>query len=210
MGRAEVMPPALRTYMSADEYAALFQAISKRGDEEFSCSALNCLIWIFLIVAWPAGGFIMLFTGSAYDRYAQLAIVGKLVGPAAEKAGLSYVFIPGVSGDGYDRPSQAACVRFFLPSVPSVPAGVVAVDDAHVVGIPLQPMSAVAVAPAAPIAQQMQVTVPAGIGPGMPFAVITPSGQQMTATCPPGASAGGVVMLSVPGPAMPTAVATYS
>lgn len=49
----------------------------------------------------------------------------------------------------------------------------------------------------------MQVTVPEGVGPGMPFAVNTPSGQ-MQVTCPPGVSAGGAIIVNVP---MPTAQA---
>ena len=45
--------------------------------------------------------------------------------------------------------------------------------------------------------QQMQVTVPDGIGPGMAFMVDTPSGQ-MQVTCPPNASAGGQMLVNVP------------
>ena len=45
--------------------------------------------------------------------------------------------------------------------------------------------------------QQMQVTVPAGVGPGMPFMVDTPSGQ-VQVTCPPGAMAGGQMLVNVP------------
>ncbi len=44
---------------------------------------------------------------------------------------------------------------------------------------------------------EMQVTVPAGVGPGMPFLVNTPSGQ-MQVTCPPNASAGGQMIVNVP------------
>ena len=52
--------------------------------------------------------------------------------------------------------------------------------------------------------QQMEVTVPAGIGPGMPFIVNTPTGQ-MQVTCPQGATAGGQMLVSVP-TAAPVAV----
>ena len=45
--------------------------------------------------------------------------------------------------------------------------------------------------------QQMQVTVPAGIGPGMPFTVATPAGQ-MQVVCPEGAVAGGQMVVNVP------------
>ena len=45
--------------------------------------------------------------------------------------------------------------------------------------------------------QQMQVTVPAGIGPGMPFTVLTPAGQ-MQVVCPEGAVAGGQMVVNVP------------
>ena len=53
----------------------------------------------------------------------------------------------------------------------------------------------------------MQVTVPAGIGPGMPFMVNTPSGQ-MQVTCPQGVMAGGQMLVNVPDaqPAMVQAV----
>ena len=35
---------------------------------------------------------------------------------------------------------------------------------------------------------QMQVIVPAGVGPGMSFIVSSPSGQQMQVVCPPNAT----------------------
>ena len=54
--------------------------------------------------------------------------------------------------------------------------------------------------------QQMQVTVPEGVGPGMPFMVNTPAGQ-MQVTCPPNASAGGQMLVNVPMPAQPAMVA---
>ena len=44
---------------------------------------------------------------------------------------------------------------------------------------------------------QMQVTVPHGIGPGMPFIVNTPSGQ-MQVVCPADAQAGMQMMVNVP------------
>lgn len=50
---------------------------------------------------------------------------------------------------------------------------------------------------------QMQVTVPAGIGPGMMFMVNTPAGQMMQITCPDGVTAGGQVMVAVPMVAVP-------
>ena len=43
--------------------------------------------------------------------------------------------------------------------------------------------------------QQMQVTVPAGVSPGMPFMVNTPTGQ-VQVTCPPGVSAGGQMLVN--------------
>ena len=49
------------------------------------------------------------------------------------------------------------------------------------------------------MSSQMQVTVPAGIGPGMQFLVNTPSGQ-MQVTCPPDAQAGGQMLVNVPLP----------
>ena len=45
--------------------------------------------------------------------------------------------------------------------------------------------------------QQMQVIVPPGIGPGMPFTVLTPAGQ-MQVVCPEGAVAGGQMVVNVP------------
>ena len=45
--------------------------------------------------------------------------------------------------------------------------------------------------------QQMQVTVPAGIGPGMSFMVNTPSGM-IQVTCPQGVTAGGQMLVHVP------------
>mmetsp|Transcript_2037 Transcript_2037/g.6102 ORF Transcript_2037/g.6102 Transcript_2037/m.6102 type:complete len:213 (+) Transcript_2037:88-726(+) len=45
--------------------------------------------------------------------------------------------------------------------------------------------------------QQMQATVPAGVGPGMAFQVNTPSGP-MQVTCPPDATAGSQMMVNVP------------
>ena len=47
------------------------------------------------------------------------------------------------------------------------------------------------------ISMQMQVTVPAGVGPGTPFLVNTPSGQ-MQVTCPLNASAGSQMIVNVP------------
>lgn len=44
----------------------------------------------------------------------------------------------------------------------------------------------------------MQVTVPAGIGPGDAFTIGTPDGQQMQVTCPPNSGAGQVLAISVP------------
>jgi len=45
--------------------------------------------------------------------------------------------------------------------------------------------------------QQMQVTVPAGVAPGMTFQVSTPSGLMMV-TCPAGVGAGSVIIVNVP------------
>ena len=45
--------------------------------------------------------------------------------------------------------------------------------------------------------QQMQVNVPAGIGPGMPFEVNTPAGL-MQVVCPQGATAGSPMLINVP------------
>ena len=56
--------------------------------------------------------------------------------------------------------------------------------------------------------QQMQVTVPLGIGPGMPFQVETPSGM-MQVICPPGVEGGQQIAVSVPAPVVQT-VATPS
>ena len=50
--------------------------------------------------------------------------------------------------------------------------------------------------------QQMQVTVPAGVGPGMAFQVNTPAGP-MQVTCPPGATAGGQMLVNVPAAPQP-------
>ena len=47
------------------------------------------------------------------------------------------------------------------------------------------------------ISMEMQVTVPAGVGPGTPFLVNTPSGQ-MQVTCPLNASAGSQMIVNVP------------
>ena len=52
--------------------------------------------------------------------------------------------------------------------------------------------------------QQMQVVVPAGVVPGMPFQVNTPSGP-MQVVCPEGATAGSSMIVNVP--AMPVATA---
>ena len=60
-------------------------------------------------------------------------------------------------------------------------------------------VTAVAV-PVTAVAQPMQVTVPAGIGPGMQFPVDTPAGGQMQVTCPPGATAGMQIMVNIGGP----------
>ena len=46
---------------------------------------------------------------------------------------------------------------------------------------------------------QMQVTVPEGVSPGMPFQVITPNGP-VQVTCPPGMSGGGLLLVNVPVP----------
>ena len=55
--------------------------------------------------------------------------------------------------------------------------------------------------------QQMQVVVPAGVGPGMPFQVNTPSGP-MQVVCPAGTAAGSSILLNVPVQvAQPTMVA---
>ena len=45
--------------------------------------------------------------------------------------------------------------------------------------------------------QQMQVTVPDGVGPGMPFIVSTPAGP-MQVICPVNATAGGAMVVNVP------------
>ena len=55
--------------------------------------------------------------------------------------------------------------------------------------------------------QQMQVTVPKGIGPGMPFQVNTPTGP-MQVVCPDGAFAGGQMMVNVPMAPAPLVMAT--
>ena len=55
--------------------------------------------------------------------------------------------------------------------------------------------------------QQMQVTVPAGVGPGMPFQVNTPTGP-MQVTCPPNVTAGGQMLVNVPAAPQPVVMAT--
>ena len=54
--------------------------------------------------------------------------------------------------------------------------------------------------------QQMKVTVPAGVEPGVQFQMNTPAGPMMV-TCPAGVSAGGEMMVNVP-LAGPVALAT--
>jgi hypothetical protein len=44
---------------------------------------------------------------------------------------------------------------------------------------------------------QMEVIVPAGVSPGMPFTVNTPAGQ-MQVTCPPDAHSGAKMIVNVP------------
>jgi hypothetical protein len=51
--------------------------------------------------------------------------------------------------------------------------------------------------------QQMQITVPPGVGPGQAFIVALPSGAQMQVTCPPGVEPGGAIMIEVPMEAQP-------
>ena len=51
--------------------------------------------------------------------------------------------------------------------------------------------------------QQMQVTVPPGIGPGMPFAVNTPAGQTLQVVCPPDAVPGSPMLVNVPAEPQP-------
>ena len=51
----------------------------------------------------------------------------------------------------------------------------------------------------------MQVTVPPGVGPGMPFMVNTPTGQ-MQVTCPPDAVSGGQMIVNVPAQQVPQVV----
>ena len=51
--------------------------------------------------------------------------------------------------------------------------------------------------------QQQMVTVPAGVGPGMPFMVNLQDGSQMQVTCPPDAQAGGQMIVNVPMVAAP-------
>ena len=55
------------------------------------------------------------------------------------------------------------------------------------------------------MATQMQVVVPAGVGPGMPFQVNTPTGP-MQVVCPPGVAAGSPITINVPAN-VPVAVA---
>ena len=57
-----------------------------------------------------------------------------------------------------------------------------------------------------PDEQMMQVIVPAGVGPGMPFQVDTPAGP-MQVTCPPNAAAGSQMMFNVPAAPQPVAMA---
>ena len=55
----------------------------------------------------------------------------------------------------------------------------------------------------------MNVSVPAGHGPGNTLTVVTPSGQNVSATIPAGVAAGGTFQISVPdnmAAAVPTAV----
>ena len=51
--------------------------------------------------------------------------------------------------------------------------------------------------------QQMQVTVPPGIGPGMPFAVNTPAGQTLQVVSPPDAVPGSPMLVNVPAEPQP-------
>jgi len=49
-----------------------------------------------------------------------------------------------------------------------------------------------------PVYQTMQVTVPAGVGEGQQFLIMTPSGQQMQVVCPAGAGPGMPIQVQVP------------
>ena len=51
---------------------------------------------------------------------------------------------------------------------------------------------------------QMQVTVPAGVGPGMAFRSTRPEGMQVV--CPEGVSAGGQMLVNARGPGANVAV----
>ena len=53
--------------------------------------------------------------------------------------------------------------------------------------------------------QQMQVQVPAGVGPGMGFMVAGPDGSQFQVQCPPDAKEGMMITVAVPTPAVAVA-----
>ena len=121
-----------------------------------------------------------------------------MIGPLADKAGLTYVIIPPKPSDGYGGATNPGVVRFFLP-VGAVPASVFGAQ----VGFPLQPLQPMPAAPVAgavavaiPQPQQLQVVVPAGVQTGQDFLITTPSGQQMQITCPPGAAAGSTIAVT--------------
>ena len=87
----------------------LFQSLTRQLHEELSFHAWHLLLWVPMIAFWAAGGFFIMLWGIWRARWASIAIVGEVVGPACDKAGIRYVFIP---TGGHRR--NPPIVRFLL------------------------------------------------------------------------------------------------
>jgi len=98
------------------------------------------------------------------------------------------------SGEFIDH-AWAAVTKLLADAIANTGGGS-SYPQAPAASAPPAPASGAAVV--VPVYQTMQVTVPAGVGEGQQFLIMTPSGQQMQVVCPAGAGAGMPIQVQVP------------
>ena len=154
MGAAGNMPAGLEGFMSREEYAMAFEGLTRQLRQQLGFRWWHLLLWAVMIAFWPIGGFMFFFLGIWRARWAAVACAGAAIGPACEKAGLRYVFIP--MGGGEHGGRHPSIVRFLLPAGAAIPLQPIQGQVPMAMAVPMHQAAATHLHPAGDPAARIQ------------------------------------------------------